>query len=275
MSRTPSFEVTPSRGWKFPQLQSLWEYREMLYFLIWRDVKVRYKQTVLGLLWGVLQPFTTMIVFTIVFGRLGQFPSDGVPYPIFAYAALLPWQLFAGAVTASGNSLVGNQHLITKVYFPRLIVPLSAALVGIFDFILSFVILLAMLAYYGIYPTAAVFLLPFFLLLAITTALAAGLWLATLNVRYRDVQYTIPFLSQLWLFITPIAYPSSMVPETWRTLYALNPMVGVVDGFRWALLGQTASPGLSIVLSLCMTGILLLGGLYYFGRMERTFADVV
>jgi lipopolysaccharide transport system permease protein len=273
--RSPLFVVTPSRGWSLPQFASLWEYRELLYFLIWRDVKVRYKQTALGILWAVLQPFMTMVVFTIFFGALGQFPSDGVPYPIFAYTALLPWQLFAGSLAASGNSLVGNQQLITKVYFPRLIVPVSAVLVGLVDFALSFVILLAMMAYYGIYPTAAVLSLPCFVLLAVATALAVGLWLATLNVQYRDVQYTIPFLTQFWLFITPIAYPSSMVPEQWRTLYSLNPMVGVVDGFRWALLGQTTKPDATIFLSILVTGVLLLSGLYYFRRMETTFADVV
>ena len=273
--RAPSFVVTPSRGWSLPQFASLWEYRDLLYFLIWRDVKVRYKQTALGILWAVLQPFMTMVVFTIFFGKLGQFPSDGLPYPIFAYTALLPWQLFAGSLAASGNSLVGNRHLITKVYFPRLIVPLSAVFVGLVDFALSFVILLGMMAYYDIYPTAAVLLLPFFVVLAVATALAVGLWLATLNVQYRDVQYTIPFLTQFWLFITPIAYPSSLVPEQWRTLYGLNPMVGVVDGFRWALLGQTTKPDVAVFLSILITGILLLGGLYYFRRMERSFADVV
>ena len=274
-SLVPSFVVTPSGGWSLPQFGSLWEYRELLYFLVWRDVKVRYKQTALGILWAVLQPFMTMVVFTIFFGNLGQFPSDGVPYPIFAYTALLPWQLFACSLAASGNSLVGNQQLITKVYFPRLIVPLSAVLVGLVDFSLSFVILLGMMLYYGVSPTGAVLLLPFFVLLAVATALALGLWLATLNVQYRDVQYAIPFLTQFWLFITPIAYPSSLVPEQWRTLYSLNPMVGVVDGFRWALLGQTAKPDAAIGLSILVTGILLVGGLYYFRRMEKTFADVV
>jgi len=273
--RVPLFVVTPSRGWSLPQFASLWEYRELLYFLIWRDVKVRYKQTVLGILWAVLQPFMTMVVFTIFFGELGQFPSDGLPYPIFAYTALLPWQLFAGSLAASGNSLVGNQHLINKVYFPRLIVPLSAVCVGLIDFSLSCVILLGMMAYYGIYPTAAILLLPFLVGLAVATALAVGLWLATLNVEYRDVQYTIPFLTQFWLFITPVAYPSSMVPEQWRMLYSLNPMVGVVDGFGWALLGQMTKPDATIFLSILVIGILLLGGLYYFRRMETTFADVV
>jgi lipopolysaccharide transport system permease protein len=275
VTRKPLFVVAPSRGWIPLQLGRLWEYRELLYFLVWRNVKVRYKQTVLGILWAVLQPVMTMVVFTIFFGKLGQLPSDGIPYPIFAYTALLPWQLFAGSLAASGSSLVNNQQLITKVYFPRLIVPLSAVGVGLVDFAPSLVILLGMMAYYGIYSTTGVLFLPLLTLLAGATALAVGLWLATLNVQYRDVQYLIPFLTQLWLFITPIAYSSSLVPQQWRMLYSFNPMVGVVDGFRWALLGQTTIPGVSIILSLLVTAVLLLGGLCYFRRMERTFADVV
>ncbi len=273
--RTPLFVVTPSRGWISLQLGSLWEYRELLYFLVWRDVKVRYKQTVLGVLWAVLQPFMTMVVFSIFFGRLGQMPSDGLPYPIFTYTALLPWQLFAGSLAASGNSLVVNQELVTKVYFPRLVIPLSAVFVGLVDFSVSFVILLGLMMYYAITPTVAVVCVPLFVLLALAAALAVGVWLAALNVQYRDVQYTIPFLTQFWLFLTPIAYPSSLVPEQWRMLYSVNPMVGVVDGFRWALLGQTTPPDTSIGVSLLVTSILLLGGLVYFRRMERSFADMV
>jgi lipopolysaccharide transport system permease protein len=273
--RTPLFVVTPSRGWISLQLGSLWEYRELLYFLVWRDVKVRYKQTVLGVMWAVLQPFMTMVVFSIFFGRLGQMPSDGLPYPIFTYTALLPWQLFVGSLASSGNSLVVNQGLVTKVYFPRLVIPLSAVFVGLVDFSVSFVILLGLMMYYGIAPTVAVVFVPLFVLLALAAALAVGVWLAALNVQYRDVQYTIPFLTQFWLFLTPIAYPSSLVPERWRVLYSVNPMVGVVDGFRWALLGQTTPPDASIGVSLLVTSILLLGGLVYFRRMERSFADVV
>jgi lipopolysaccharide transport system permease protein len=273
--RTPLFVVIPSRGWIALQLGSLWEYRELLYFLVWRDVKVRYKQTVLGVMWAVLQPFMTMVVFSIFFGQLGQMPSDGLPYPIFTYTALLPWQLFASSLAASGNSLVVNQELVTKVYFPRLVIPLSAVFVGLVDFSVSFVILLGLMMYYGITPTVAVVFVPLFVLLALAAALAVGVWLAALNVQYRDVQYTIPFLTQFWLFLTPIAYPSSLVPEQWRMLYSVNPMVGVVDGFRWALLGQTTPPETSTVVSLLVTSILLLGGLVYFRRMERSFADVV
>jgi lipopolysaccharide transport system permease protein len=270
----PTTIIRPSRGWVSLNLRDLWRYRELLYFLTWRDIKVRYKQTVLGAAWAVLQPFFTMVVFSVFFGRLAQVPSDGIPYPIFSYSALLPWQLFAHALTESGNSLVGNQQLITKVYFPRLIIPIAPVLAGLVDFGIAFVVLLGMMLYYGIVPTAAVLTLPVFLLLALATAMAMGLWLSALNVQYRDVRYTIPFLTQLWLFATPIAYSSSLVPEQWRTLYGLNPMAGVVEGFRWALLGKTP-PGPLLMVSAAVVCLLLVGGLFYFRRMERTFADVV
>jgi len=271
----PKIVIRPSRGWVPLKLKEFWEYRELLYFLIWRDIKVRYKQTALGAAWAIIQPLFTMIVFSIVFGRLAQIPSDGVPYPIFAFCALLPWQLFAHALTESGNSLVASQNLITKVYFPRLVIPLAAVLAGLVDFAIAFVVLLGMMAYYGIVPTMAVVFLPLFLLLAVTTALAVGLWLSALNVQYRDVRYTIPFLTQFWLFITPIAYPSSLVPEGWRTLFGLNPMAGVVESFRWALLGTASAPGPMLAVSVAVVVALLVGGLYYFRRMEKTFADVV
>jgi len=270
----PVIFIRPSQGWISLNLRDLWEYRELLYFLTWRDIKVRYKQTVLGAAWAVLQPFFTMVVFSIFFGRLAKVPSDGIPYPIFAYSALLPWQLFAQAMTRSGNSLVANQHLITKVYFPRLIIPISAVLAGLVDFAIAFVVLLGMMFYYGIVPTAAALTLPLFLLLAMATAMAVGLWLSALNVQYRDVGYTIPFLTQSWLFATPIAYSSSLVPEQWRALYGLNPMAGVVEGFRWALLGK-APPGPLLVVSVTVVTLLLIGGVYYFRRMESIFADVV
>jgi len=257
------------------RLKELWEYRELLYFLVWRDVKVRYKQTVLGAAWAVIQPFFTMVVFSIFFGRLAGIPSDGLPYPIFAYCALLPWQLFSHAMMESGNSLVANQNLITKVYFPRLVIPLSAVLAGLVDFGIAFLVLLGMMAYYGMAPTMAVVTLPLFILLAIATALAVGLWLSALNVQYRDVRYTIPFLTQFWLLATPIAYPSSLVPEGWRVLYGLNPMAGVVEGFRWALLGTANAPGRMLAVSVAVVLAFLIGGLYYFRSMERTFADVV
>ena len=271
----PKLIIRPSKGWVPLKLKELWEYRELLYFLIWRDIKVRYKQTVLGAAWAIIQPLFTMIVFSIFFGRLAKIPSDGLPYPIFAYCALLPWQLFAHALTESGNSLVASQNLITKVYFPRLVIPISAVLAGLVDFVIAFVVLLGMMFYYGIVPTAATLTLPLFILLAVATALAVGLWLSALNVQYRDVRYTIPFLTQFWLFTTPIAYPSSLVPEGWRTLYGLNPMAGVVEGFRWALLGTENAPGPMVAVSVAVVVALLVGGLYYFRRMEKTFADVV
>ena len=254
--------------------RELWDYRELLVFLTWRDIKVRYKQTALGAAWAVLQPLATMAVFSVFFGRLAKIPSDNFPYPIWAYAGLLPWQMFSYALTESANSLVGSQALITKVYFPRLVIPISAVLGGLVDFAIAFCLLLVFFVHYGIVPTAAVVTLPFFLLLAVATALGVGLWLSALNVNYRDVRYTIPFLTQFWLFATPIAYPSSLIPERWRTLYGLNPMAGVVEGFRWALLG-TAPPGPMIAVSMMTVVVLVVGGLFYFRRMERTFADII
>jgi lipopolysaccharide transport system permease protein len=266
--------LKPSKGLIRLNLGDVWAYHELLYFLIWRDVKVRYKQTVLGAVWAILQPGMTMVVFSVIFGRLAEMPSEGVPYPVFAFTALLPWQLFAYALTESSNSLVGSQSLITKVYFPRLVIPIAAVLAGLVDFAIAFVALLALMWYYGIAPTVAIVWLPLFILLAIVTALAVGLWLSSLNVKYRDVRYVIPFLTQLWLFVTPVAYPSSLVPERWRALFGLNPMAGVVEGFRWALLGQ-APPGPLLLVSVVVVAVLLVGGLMYFRQMERTFADVV
>jgi lipopolysaccharide transport system permease protein len=269
------FVLEPSRGWFSLQLRDLWQYRELLYFLAWRDIKVRYKQSALGVAWVILQPILIMVVFSIFFGNFAQIPSDGFPYPIFTYVALLPWRLFAGSLSLAGTSLVMNQGLITKVYFPRLLVPLSAVFVGLVDFGIAFVVLLGLMTYYGIAPTVAIFTLPIFIMLAILTAFGVGLWLSALNVQYRDVQHIIPFLIQIWLFATPIAYPSSMVPEQWRFLYGLNPMVGVIEGFRWALLGQTTSLNVSTIISVVVTVLVLITGLIYFRRMERTFADVV
>ena len=271
----PVTRIEPSSGWVDLKLGELWAYRELLYFLTWRDVKVRYKQTALGAAWAILQPLLTMIVFTIFFGRLAKIPSDGVPYPIFSYAALLPWTLFAFSLAQSGNSLVASQQLIKKVYFPRLVIPISAVLAGLVDFLLASVVMAGMMVFYKVVPTANVVFLPFFLLLALASALTVGLWLSALNVQYRDVRYTIPFLTQFWLFATPIAYPSSLVPEQWRALYGLNPMAGVVEGFRWALFGTVEiSVGL-VLISTAMVLVFLTGGLVYFRRMERTFADVV
>jgi lipopolysaccharide transport system permease protein len=268
-------KIRPPKGWSSLGLKELWEYRELLYFLTWRDIKVRYKQTALGAAWAVIQPFFMMLVFSLFFGTLGGIPSDGIPYPVFAFCALLPWQLFAHALSESSNSLVANERLITKVYFPRLIVPISAVLGGLVDFAIAFVILLGMMAYYGITPTAMVVTLPLFLLLAVATALGVGLWLSALNVQYRDVRYTIAFLTQFWLFATPVAYPSSIIPERWRWLYGLNPMAGVIEGFRWALLGKTEGPGSMLFVSVCAVTLILIGGFYYFRRMEQTFADIV
>ena len=267
--------IHPSRGWISLKLSELWEYRELLYFLTWRDIKVRYKQTAIGAAWAVIQPFFAMVIFSIFFGQLAKIPSDGIPYPIFAYCALLPWQLFSHALNESSNSLVANQGLITKVYFPRLIIPVAPVLAGLVDFGIAFLVLIGMMLYYGIMPTFAVFTIPLFLILAVATALSVGLWLSALNVEYRDVRYTIPFLTQFWLFATPVAYPSSLVPESWRALYGLNPMAGVVEGFRWALLGKAEGPGTLLVVSVMVVIILFIGGLYYFRRMEKTFADVV
>jgi lipopolysaccharide transport system permease protein len=262
-------------GWHALDLAELWRYRDLLYFLTARDILVRYKQTLLGVGWAVIQPVFTMVVFSLFFGRLAGIPSDGVPYPVFAFCALLPWQIFATALTSAGNSLVQNQNLITKVYFPRLAIPLAVVGSSLVDFAIAFAVLVVLMLAYGVVPGAAVVTLPLFLLLAVAAALAVGLWLSALNVRYRDVRYVLPFLVQIWLLATPVAYPSSLIPERWRWLYGLNPMAGVVEGFRWALLGVDSSPGPMLAVSAVVTAMLLVGGLYYFRRVERTFADVV
>lgn len=271
----PMIIIRPSKGWVSLHLKDVWEYRELLYFLTWRDITVRYKQTILGAAWAILQPFLTMVVFSIIFGRLAKIPSDGLPYPIFAYCALLPWQLFSHALTESGNSLVGNQNLITKVYFPRLIIPMSGIFGGLVDFAVAFLVLLGMMFYYGIAPTVALIILPLFLLLALGTALGVGLWLSALNVQYRDFRYTVPFLTQFWFFATPVAYPASLVPEAWRAWFGLNPIASVVEGFRWALLGTGRIEVSMVTVSVLTAIVLLMSGLYYFRRMERIFADVV
>jgi len=267
----------PRRGWASLNLRELWSYRELLYFLTWRDVLVRYKQAVLGVAWAVLQPFLTMIVFTVVFNRaLGvKSPDPDLPYEVFSFAGLLPWQFFAGALSRSGVSLVGNANLITKVYFPRLVIPISAVLAGLVDFVISFVVLLILMAAYGIFPGWEIVLLPLFLLLAIITALGVSLWLSALNVLYRDVQHIIPFLVQLWMFVSPVIYSIDAIPGgALRVIYSLNPMTGVIGGFRWALLGQ-AFPGAYLWISTGVVVVLFVGGLFYFKRMERVFADVV
>jgi lipopolysaccharide transport system permease protein len=267
--------IQPKRGWVALGLQELWEYRELLYFLTWREVKVRYKQTALGAAWAIIQPLFTMLIFSLFFGRLAKMPSDGIPYPLFSLAGLVPWTFFTNGVTQSSNSLVGSSNLITKVYFPRLTIPLSAVLSGFVDFAIAFVLLLGMMIRYSVSPTSNLLWMPVFLLLAFVTALGAGLWLSALNVEYRDVRYVVPFLTQLWMFGTPIVYPSSLLKEPWRSLYGLNPMAGVVEGFRWALLGVRAEMGAMVWVSALAALLLLASGAFYFRRMETTFADVV
>jgi lipopolysaccharide transport system permease protein len=271
----PVTRIERASGWISLDLAELWRFRELLYFLTWRDVVVRYKQTALGASWAIIQPVMTMVVFSLVFGRLSSIPSDGVPYPLFSFAALVPWTFFANGLTQSSNSLVGSANLIQKVYFPRLMIPAASVLGGAVDFLLAFVVLIGMMGYYGVAPTMNIVWLPAFLLLAIVTSLGVGLWLSALNVRFRDVRYVVPFVTQFWLFATPIAYPSSLLDEPWRTVYGLNPMAGVVEGVRWALLGTNTAPGPMIGLSVLAATIMLVGGAYYFRRMEKAFADIV
>jgi lipopolysaccharide transport system permease protein len=267
--------IQPRKGLLHLELPALWTYRELLFFLIWRDIKVLYKQTVIGTAWAILQPLMTMLIFTIIFGKFAKIPSDGLPYPIFSYAALLPWQYFSQAMSRSCTSLVSNASLLKKIYFPRLIIPLSAAVAPIMDFAIAFVILLGLMVWFRITPTWGVLALPFFLLLALMTALSVTLWLSALHVNYRDVGYITPFLTQFWMYASPVVYPVSLIPERWRLLYSLNPMAGVIEGFRWALLGK-ASPNFGVMLvSTAMVFVLFVGGLIFFKRMERTFADVV
>lgn len=274
-SEHQDFLIQSGEPWFSLRLPDLWTYRELLYFLVWRDVKVRYKQTALGAAWALLQPILAMVIFTLIFGRLAKLPSDNIPYPLFVYTALLPWQLFAFALTESSNSLVTNQHLIRKVYFPRLIIPISAVLVGLVDFSISLLVLAGMMWFYGVRPAATTLLLIPFLLLAVITALAMGLWLSALNIQYRDVKYVVPFLAQFWMFATPVVYSSNSVPQKWRMIYGLNPMAGVVDGFRWALLGTGSGSRPMMLISVAAVFLLLGTGLVYFRHMERSFADMV
>jgi lipopolysaccharide transport system permease protein len=271
----PRLRIEAPKGFASLQLRELWEYRELLYFLTWRDVKVRYKQTALGAAWAILQPLLAMVIFTLFFGRLAKMPSDGIPYSLFAYSGLVPWMFFAAGLNQSSNSLVGSSNLITKVYCPRLVIPIATVLAGLVDLLLAGVVLAGMMAINHVSLKSSVFFLPLFVLLALAASLATGLWLSALNVRYRDVRYLVPFLTQFWLFATPIAYPSSMLPMPWRTLYGLNPMVGVVEGFRWALFGAKAGAGPLIWVSIGATAVILGGGIVYFRQMEKTFADVV
>lgn len=271
----PEIVIRPSGSWSALNVSELWAYRELLYFLVWRNIKIRYKQTVFGAAWAIIQPFFTMVVFSIFFGELAGVPSEGVPYPIFAYSALVPWMYFANALSQASNSLTDHEAIITKVYFPRVLLPAASVLTGLVDFTIAFTVLIGMMLFYGIVPTTAIWTLPLLVLLAMATALGAGLWLAALNVQYRDVRLAVPFLIQFWLFATPIAYSSSLVPEPWRAMLGLNPMAGVVEGFRWALLGQARAPGPLLFISTLIAIGMVASGLYYFRRMERSFADVV
>ncbi len=268
--------IKATKGWVGLQLGELWQYRELIYFFIWRDIKVRYKQTVLGAAWAILQPLITMVIFTLFFGKLAKMPSDGVPYPIFSYAALVPWIFFSNGVSKASNSLVGGSGMLKKIYFPRMALPIAAVTGGLVDFALAFIMMLLLMVGFGITPTLNVVWLPFLLVLAWATALGVSLWFTSLNVLFRDIRYVVPFIIQAWLFATPVVYPASLIENPmWRTVYALNPMVGVVEGFRWALLGTDTAPGPLILVSAIVAVVLVVSGAFYFRRMERTFADVV
>jgi len=271
----PTVRIESTKGRISLKLKDLWEYRELIGIFVWRDLKVRYRQTVIGVLWAIIQPLLTMVIFSIFFGKLAKIPSDEIPYPIFSFAALVPWTFFANTINQASNSLVNSADMIKKIYFPRMTMPIAALLAGFVDFFLAFIILLGMMLYYGIVPTINILWFPVFIILAISTSLGVSLWLSALNVQFRDVRYMIPFITQAWLFATPVAYPSSLLSGPWRTLYGLNPMVGVVEGFRWALLGTNTAPGAIIIVSFIVSFCLLLSGAYYFRRTERIFADVI
>ena len=269
--------IKPSRGWSALNLRDIWRYRELVYFLTWRDLKVRYKQTLLGAAWAIIRPVVTMIVYSIIFGGIANLDSEGVPYPIYTFTALLPWQLFAKAMSDAGRSMVSNRNMITKIYFPRLVIPASTILSGVVDFLVAFVILIGMMFYYHIRPTQAIWTLPLFLLLTLITALGVGLWFSALNVKFRDVGYILPFLTEVWKYLTPVAYSAQYVSQKWQIVYSLNPMAGVVQGFRWALLGTDlgADAIITLPISISVSLVVFVSGLFYFRRMERTFADVV
>lgn len=275
LSESPYIRIQPSKGWVSLKLRELWEYRELLYFLSWRDVKVRYKQTVLGVAWAIIQPFFSMVIFSIIFGNFAGIPSDDIPYPIFSYTALVPWFFFANGLTKSTESLVSGGGMLKKIYFPRMAMPVAAVLSGLIDFVLAFIILLGMMVYFDTYPTLNIIWLPLLLLLGLTTSLGVGMWLTAMNVQFRDIRYVTPFLVQTWMYATPIVYPSSIFDEPWRTLYAINPMVGVIEGFRWSLLGVETQPGPIIIVSALVSILILISGAFYFRRMEKNFADVV
>lgn len=271
----PIVRIEPTSGWVSLRMREFWAYRELLYFLVWRDMKVRYKRTALGASWAIIQPFFTMVVFTLFFGKLAKISSDGVPYPVFSYAALVPWTFFSNGLTLSSQSLVNNSGLVRKVYFPRMIIPVSSVLAGLVDFAIAFVVLVAMMIYYGLMPSWHIVFVPLYCALALVSAVGVGLWLSAINVNYRDVRYAVPFLVQFWMFATPIAYPSSLLSEPWRTLYGANPMVGVIEGMRWALLGTNTQPGAITLVSCAASAVFVVTGAFYFRRMEKTFADHV
>ena len=276
IARSPeTIYIRPSTGLTALNLRDLWIYRELIFFMIWRDIKVRYKQTLLGAAWAVIQPVLTMLVFNFIFGTVAKVPTEGIPYPIFSYTALLPWGLFTAALNNASRSLTSNQNMITKIYFPRLVLPLSSVLGGLVDFAIAFLIFVVLMIYYKITPTSAVWLLPVFLLLAIVTALGVALWLSAINVQYRDVNYVLPFLTQFWLFLTPVAYSAKVISAKWQIVYSLNPMAGVVNGFRWALLGTNTGPNLNMAVSAAISLVVLVSGVFYFRSMERTFADTI
>lgn len=267
--------IKPSTGLTALNLRDLWIYRELVFFMIWRDIKVRYKQTLLGAAWAVIQPVLTMLIFNFVFGTVAKVPTEGIPYPIFSYAALLPWGLFSAALNNASRSLTTNQNMVSKIYFPRLVLPLASVLGGLVDFAIAFLILVVLMIYYKITPTTAIWTLPFFLILTVVTALGVALWLSAINVQYRDVNYVLPFLTQFWLFLTPVAYSANVISAKWQVVYSLNPMAGVVNGFRWALLGTNTGPNMNMVVSICISLVVLISGLFYFRSMERTFADTI
>ena len=273
--KLPTIRIEPSRGWGSLNLKEVWDYRELLGIFVWRDLKVRYRQTIIGASWAIIQPFLTMVIFTIFFGNLAGVPSDDIPYPIFSYVALVPWTFFANSINQASNSLVNSADMIKKIYFPRLTMPTASVFAGLVDFVLAFLVLIGMMFFYGFVPTINILWLPGLVLLSMMTALGESFWLSALNVQFRDVRYMIPFITQAWLFATPVAYPSSLLSESWRIIYGINPMVGVVEGFRWALLGTDTAPGYMIIVSFVVAFILLVSGTFYFRRMEKTFADVI
>jgi lipopolysaccharide transport system permease protein len=271
----PMLRLEPTKGWTSLKLKDLWEYHDLLGIFVWRDLKVRYRQTVIGVLWAIIQPFLTMVLFSIFFGTLAKIPSDNIPYPIFSFTALVPWTFFSNSINQASNSLVNSAEMIKKIYFPRLTMPIASMLAGLVDFLLAFIILIGMMLYYGFVPNKNIIWFPFFLSLAMMTSLGVSLWLSAMNVQFRDVRYMIPFITQAWLYATPVAYPSSLLREPWHTLYGINPMVGVVEGFRWALLGTNDIPGATVLVSFIVALGILVSGAYYFRRMEKIFADVI